>query len=187
MNRREISVGFWKLHFWNQDALGIKMSRSLFFQVQPVSLYNLGCVSGETCAEWVLQYFNRCYKSIYTRKCILCRYFLAKDPRASPGLCLGSTHRGWQFFHWCIHTTLSYDNFILKIKNTFPIFGHIMHFCKTNNFPFGGLSKTDVLFCESSLSKMVSIKANKIKNWTPLLKTNFSWLETLSLGPKRSL
>ena len=25
--------------------------------------------------------------------------------------------------------TLSYDNFILKIKNRFPIFGYMMHFC----------------------------------------------------------
>ncbi len=34
---------------------------------------------------------------------------------------------------------------------------------------------------------MASIKTNKNKKWTPLLKTNFSWLETLSLGPKRFL
>ena len=34
---------------------------------------------------------------------------------------------------------------------------------------------------------MASIKINKNKKQTPLLKTNFSWLETLSLGPKRFL
>ena len=45
----------------------------------------------------------------------------------------------------------------------------------------------DVVFCKSSLSKMASVKTNKIKNQTPLLKTNFSCLETLSLGPKRFL
>ena len=42
-----------------------------------------------------------------------------------------------------------------------------------------------VLFCKFKLNKMASIKTNKNKNLTPLLKTNFSWLETLSLGPKR--
>ena len=34
---------------------------------------------------------------------------------------------------------------------------------------------------------MASIKTNKIKNPTPLLKTNFLWIETLLLGPKRFL
>ena len=37
------------------------------------------------------------------------------------------------------------------------------------------------------LRKMASVKTNKNKNPTPLLKTNFSWLETLLLGPKRFL
>ena len=45
----------------------------------------------------------------------------------------------------------------------------------------------NVLFSKSSLSKMANIKTNKNKNRTPLLKTNFSWPETLSLGPKRYL
>ena len=83
--------------------------------------------------------------------------------------------------------TLSYDNFKLKIKNMFPIFGYMMHICQTNNFWFGGLSKSFVLFCKSSWSKMASVKTNKNKNRTPLLKTNFLWLETLHLGPKRFL
>ena len=47
--------------------------------------------------------------------------------------------------------------------------------------------RSGVLFCKSRLSKMASIKTNKNKKRTPLLKTNFSWLETLSLGPKRFL
>ena len=34
---------------------------------------------------------------------------------------------------------------------------------------------------------MASFKTNKNKNWTPLVRTNFSKLETLSLGPKRFL
>ena len=63
----------------------------------------------------------------------------------------------------------------------------MMHFCQTNNFPFGGLSKTNVLFCKSSLSKMASVRTNKNKNLTPLLKANFSRQKTLSLGPKRFL
>ena len=33
----------------------------------------------------------------------------------------------------------------------------------------------DVLFCKSSLSKVASIKTNKIKKRTPLLITNFLW------------
>ena len=45
----------------------------------------------------------------------------------------------------------------------------------------------DNLFCESSLCEMVSVKTNKNKNLTPLLKTNFSRLETLFLGPERFL
>ena len=45
----------------------------------------------------------------------------------------------------------------------------------------------DVLLKKSNLSKMASVKTNKNRNWTPLLKTNFSWLETLSLGPKKFL
>ena len=32
---------------------------------------------------------------------------------------------------------------------------------------------TGVLFCKFSLSKMASVKTNKNKNQTPLLKTNF--------------
>ena len=43
----------------------------------------------------------------------------------------------WAFIG-CIDYTLSYDNFILKIKNTFPIFGYMMHFCSDasrGNFP----------------------------------------------------
>ena len=69
--------------------------------------------------------------------------------------------------------TLSNGNFISKIKNTLPIFGYMMHFCQTNNFPFGGLLKTDVLFCKSTLSKMVPVKTNKNKNLTPLPRPNF--------------
>ena len=42
-------------------------------------------------------------------------------------------------------------------------------------------------FCKSRFSKMVSVKTNKNKNGTPLLKINFSLLETLFLGPKRFL
>ena len=80
-----------------------------------------------------------------------------------------------------LHHTLSYSNFILKIKNTFPTFGYIMHFW------FAGLSKSFVPFCKSILSKMASVKTNKNKNRTPLLKTNFSRLETLSFDPKRFL
>ena len=49
------------------------------------------------------------------------------------------------------------------------------------------LPQCSVLFCKSRLSKMASIKTNKNKKRTPLLKTNFSWLATLSLGPKRFL
>ena len=64
---------------------------------------------------------------------------------------------------------------------------HIPNFSYINNFPFGGLSKTNVLFCKSSLSKMASIKTNKNKNQTSLMKTNFSWLKTFVLGPKRFL
>ena len=63
---------------------------------------------------------------------------------------------------------------IYEKNNTSPIFRYVHHFCQTNNFSFGGLPKTDVLFCKSSLSKMASVKTNKNKNWTPLLKTNFS-------------
>ena len=33
---------------------------------------------------------------------------------------------------------------------------------------------TGVLFYKFWLSKMVSVKTNKNKNWTPLLRTNFS-------------
>ena len=43
----------------------------------------------------------------------------------------------------------------------------------------------DVLFCKSSLSKMASVKTNKIKKRTPLPKTNFLRYTTLLLGPKR--
>ena len=59
-------------------------------------------------------------------------------------------------------------------EDRLSIFGYIMNFCYTNNFPFGGLSKSDVLFYKSSLSKMASVKTNKSKNRTSLLKTNFS-------------
>ena len=45
------------------------------------------------------------------------------------------------------------------------------------------VAQNDVLFCKSSLSKMVSVKTNKNKNWTPLLKTNFSWL--VKYDPKK--
>ena len=45
----------------------------------------------------------------------------------------------------------------------------------------------DVLFCKSSLSKMASVKTNKIKNQTALWKTNFLRYTTLLLGPKRFL
>jgi len=38
-----------------------------------------------------------------------------------------------------------------------------------------------------SLDKMASIKSSKIKNETPLLKTTFSRIETLSFSPKRFL
>ena len=44
--------------------------------------------------------------------------------------------------------------------------------------------RSGVLFCKSRLSKMASIKTNKNKKRTALLKTNFWWQETLPLGPK---
>ena len=43
----------------------------------------------------------------------------------------------------------------------------------------------DVLFCKFSLSKMASIKTNKIKNRTALSSTNFLRHTTLLHGPKR--
>ena len=58
-------------------------------------------------------------------------------------------------------------------NNMSQIFGCLHHFLKTNNFSYGGLPKTNVLFCKSSLSKMASVKTNKNKKWTPLPKTNF--------------
>merc|ERR1712237_319469 len=42
-------------------------------------------------------------------------------------------------------------------------------------------------FWKSISSKMASVKTNKNKNRTPLLKINFSIQEFLSLGPKRFL
>ena len=47
-------------------------------------------------------------------------------------------------------------------------------------FTFGLLRKP-------RLSKMVSIKTNKNKNRTPVLKANFSSLETLFLGPRNAI
>ena len=41
------------------------------------------------------------------------------------------------------------------------------------------------LFCKSRLSKMASIKTNKIEKRTPLPKTNFLRYTTLLLGSKR--
>ena len=81
--------------------------------------------------------------------------------------------------------TMCYGDFILEIKNTFPIFWYMMH--RQTTFHLEACPKAVSFFCKSSLSKMASVKTNKNKNWTPLLKTNFSWLETLFLGPKRFL
>ena len=82
--------------------------------------------------------------------------------------------------------TVLYPLYIEDQKHI-PNFLDIWCIFDRQNFSFGGLFKTAVLFCKSSISKMVSVKTNKDKNRTPLLKTNFSWLETLSLCPKRFL
>ena len=74
-----------------------------------------------------------------------------------------------------------------KSKNTYIPNFWIYDAFLTNNFSFGGLPKTNVIFCKTGLSKMASVKTNKNKNRTRLLKTSFSWIETLSLGPKRFL
>ena len=72
----------------------------------------------------------------------------------------------------------------LKKNNMFLILTYLMLFRyirmeKSKNWIYD-----DVLFCKSSLSKMASVKTNKIKNQTELWKTNFLRYTTLLLGPK---
>ena len=83
--------------------------------------------------------------------------------------------------------TLSYGNFILKIKNTFPILDIWCIFDRQTTFHLENCQNPMSFFVNPVLSKMASVKTNKNKNQTSLLKTNFSWLETLSFGLKRLL
>ena len=51
----------------------------------------------------------------------------------------------------------------------------------SSNFEYGAKMLDESIV---TLSEMASTKTNKLKKRTPLLMTNFSYLETLFLGPK---
>ena len=84
----------------------------------------------------------------------------------------------------CIHTVL-WQLYIENQKHVPNFWIYIWCiFARQTTFHLEDV-KTDVLLCKSSLSKMASVKTNKIKNQTSLWKTNFLRYTTLFLGPKR--
>ncbi len=83
--------------------------------------------------------------------------------------------------------TLFYDDFKLIIKNTFPIWDLRCILCRQTTFHLEDCPKPLSFFVNPAYVKQHPLKQTKNKIRITLPKTNFSQLETLSLGPKRLL